>query len=369
MIIRSGRVCVCVCLALTWSAAARAQRSGGPPPDVLNRPQEAQPVSDLARELERVANQLARARADALAAQGGGGRGARSGGSAAPTTFDPSTNDPMAGPVVKDAPFSADAITTVTQVLGDGTRIDQRATAKFYRDSTGRIRREQTIVGMDWANPREPGEPITIITVDSEPGDQRPYQLDPAAKVARRVPRAAAPGNQLTVRNIVVQREVTVVDANGQTRTLPTRTLEPNPANIDMPVTFQGLTIPRRGIPPDLRPTEEQLGTRQMDGMKAVGRRTTVTIPTDRLGNDRPIAITDERWESPELGVVIYSRYSDPRTGVVEYRLASINRGEPRADLFTIPSDYSVVGAGQRTGGARQGGGGGGGARGRGGVQ
>jgi hypothetical protein len=73
-----------------------------------------------------------------------------------------------------------------------------------------------------------------------------------------------------------------------------------------------------------------------------LGRKTTSTIPTGQIGNDRPIEITDERWESPELRMLVYSRNSDPRTGVVEYKLTNINRAEPPADLFTIPSDYAV---------------------------
>jgi hypothetical protein len=40
--------------------------------------------------------------------------------------------------------------------------------------------------------------------------------------------------------------------------------------------------------------------------------------------------------------MLVYSRNSDPRTGVVEYKLTNINRAEPPADLFTIPSDYTV---------------------------
>ena len=95
-----------------------------------------------------------------------------------------------------------------------------------------------------------------------------------------------------------------------------------------------------------MRPTEEQLGTRQIEGVRATGRRTTTIIPVNRVGNDRPIQITDERWESPELNLVISSRFSDPRTGVVEYRLTSISRAEPRADLFIVPTDYTVVGPG-----------------------
>jgi hypothetical protein len=40
--------------------------------------------------------------------------------------------------------------------------------------------------------------------------------------------------------------------------------------------------------------------------------------------------------------MLVYSRNSDPRTGVVEYRLTNINRSEPPADLFVIPPDYTV---------------------------
>ena len=62
-------------------------------------------------------------------------------------------------------------------------------------------------------------------------------------------------------------------------------------------------------------------------------------------------------WESPELNMLISSRFSDPRTGVVEYRLTNISRSEPRADLFSVPSDYTVIesnggGRGGRAGGS-----------------
>jgi hypothetical protein len=107
-------------------------------------------------------------------------------------------------------------------------------------------------------------------------------------------------------------------------------------------------------IPPDLTPVEEQLGSRQVEGVKATGRRSTTTIPAGRIGNDRPIQVVEEQWDSPELNMVVLSRFSDPRTGVVEYRLTNINRSEPRADLFQVPSDYTVIdsGLGLRTGGA-----------------
>jgi len=40
--------------------------------------------------------------------------------------------------------------------------------------------------------------------------------------------------------------------------------------------------------------------------------------------------------------MLVFSRNSDPRTGVVEYKLTNINRAEPPADLFMIPPDYTV---------------------------
>ena len=82
------------------------------------------------------------------------------------------------------------------------------------------------------------------------------------------------------------------------------------------------------------------LGVKEFDGVKAEGKQTTWTIPAGQIGNAKPINITSERWHSPELGVTVYSRYNDPRTGETLYRLQSIRRGEPSADLFRVPEDY-----------------------------
>jgi hypothetical protein len=219
------------------------------------------------------------------------------------------TTDVINGPVVTEAPFSAEAITTVTQVLGDGTRIEQTTTARFFRDRAGRVRREQTIAGLGALNGRGNAETITI---DPDPSDGTAYTLDPATRTARRAPR-------LAFTSVVVGPSIRL---NTGTVTLNGNLVSANPV---------------------WRATAEQLGTRQFDGVKAVGRKTTSVIPIGEIGNDRPIEITDERWESTELRMLVYSRTSDPRTGVVEYRLTNINRSEPPADLFTIPADYTVV--------------------------
>jgi hypothetical protein len=46
---------------------------------------------------------------------------------------------------------------------------------------------------------------------------------------------------------------------------------------------------------------------------------------------------------SPQLGLVIYARYSDSNGGFIEYELKNIRRVERSADLFVIPANYDVA--------------------------
>ena len=134
----------------------------------------------------------------ALDAHTASAQGRRTGGPATTTTgqfipFDRRNSDPLAGPVVSGAPFSADATTSVLQTLGDGTRIEQKSMAKYYRDGSGRVRREQTVLGLE--NLNAAAATRTIITFDSVPGDQMPYLLDPDNRTARQMPRGLALSN------------------------------------------------------------------------------------------------------------------------------------------------------------------------------
>jgi hypothetical protein len=49
-----------------------------------------------------------------------------------------------------------------------------------------------------------------------------------------------------------------------------------------------------------------------------------------------------ERWYSPDLQVVVKSTRTDPRFGTTTYTLNNVQRTEPAATLFTVPSDYTV---------------------------
>lgn len=231
--------------------------------------------------------------------------------------------------IVRGAPFSADGTTTVSQTLGDGTRIDRRTTAKLYRDSEGRVRREQTVLGIGAVNPAAEGQPLVTIT---DPVAGVSYVLDPNTRTARRnrLARLVGRGGRGTLEELPLQ----LAEARakeGQRAGAPPP--PPPPPSGERPARRPG-NVPN---------WPEPLGTKIIEGVAANGTRRIETIPAGRIGNDRPIVITDERWESPELKIVVLSQHHDPRTGDVEYRLTNINRAEPPQNLFTVPADYDVI--------------------------
>jgi hypothetical protein len=232
------------------------------------------------------------------------------------------------GPIVKGAPFSAEGVTASSQTLGDGTKIARTVNAKIYRDSEGRIRREQTVLGLGALS--SSNEPLTLVTiVDPVAGVQ--YVLNPVRKEAHRSQMPAMGRGGRGRGNEPVADGVPP----------PPPPPPPPPGGGDGPGQMRG----RRGGPGGPPNPPEPLGAKQIEGVNATGVRRTETIPAGTIGNDRPITVTDERWESTELKVLVSSDHHDPRTGDVKYRLTNINRSEPDGVLFTVPSDYTVTDA------------------------
>jgi len=228
------------------------------------------------------------------------------------------------GPVVRGAPYSGEGITTTTQTLADGTRIDRTVRARFYRDGEGRTRREQTILGM---GPLGESQTVTIV----DPVARVMYGLNPATHEGRRsqlpTPRGRQGGPPPPPPPPPPGGDYSIAAA------APPPTPPPPPGG------------GRRGPGERMPNVPESLGTKQMDGLVVTGTKRTEVIPTGRIGNDRPIEITDERWESTDLKVLVLSRHHDPRTGDVEYRLTNVTRAEPPKELFQPPSDYAIVDA------------------------
>jgi hypothetical protein len=196
--------------------------------------------------------------------------------------------EPVAG-----APYSADITTDVVQQLADGNRIEHHTSSSVARDGQGRVRREQQLTAIGPILPQMDGRVVTIL----DPVAHLHYALDPMRKVAMRSPLPA-------VKRMTMARPALPAGGDNNVRT-------------------------------------ESLGTSNIEGVPAQGTRTVITVPAGAIGNQAPIEMVTEQWFSPELGVVVMSRRSDPRFGETTYRLQNIVRTEPPAELFQVPSDYT----------------------------
>lgn len=86
----------------------------------------------------------------------------------------------------------------------------------------------------------------------------------------------------------------------------------------------------------------ENLGTKTIDGLEVTGARTTWTYPAGSIGNDQPLVVTDESWQSMELGIEVLRIDDDPRSGVRTTELTDIDRSEPDPALFQVPEGYTI---------------------------
>lgn len=209
------------------------------------------------------------------------------------------------GKIVTGAPFSAVAISETTQTLADGNHISRKTQTNLYRDSQGRVRREITLVG--FGPLAASGQPRSFVVIN-DPVEGVTYMLHPDEKTAEKIARPFAKmggAAREAMRNKRSAREQQEI-ANG--------TLH-----------------------------QEDLGTQTIAGVTAQGTRITRTIPAGQMGNEKPITIVNERWYSNDLQTVVMSKRSDPWSGESTYTLTNINRTEPDASHFTVPSDYSVT--------------------------
>ncbi len=230
------------------------------------------------------------------------------------------------GKVIKNAPYSAEAITESTQTLANGTKLSQKTVARVHRDGEGRTRREQS--GAPVGPFATAGEAQRVVFI-SDPVAGVAYTLYPETRMAVRT---ALPPAEI----INAADEKAAPPPPGQAGRKPpplenTDRRPPPPENAE-----------RRPPRVDDRGQTVSLGKRVIEGLNSDGERTTVTIPTGSIGNNQPIEIVEERWKSPDLRTTLWSKTSDPRWGETTYRLTNIVRGEPDRSLFAVPSDYTI---------------------------
>ncbi len=55
------------------------------------------------------------------------------------------------------------------------------------------------------------------------------------------------------------------------------------------------------------------------------------------------VVIVDEYWYSPDLSIYMIIKHNDPRTGEQIVAVSGVDRHEPNASVFAIPSTYKIV--------------------------
>jgi hypothetical protein len=221
--------------------------------------------------------------------------------------------------VVKDKPYAAETSTETVQTLADGNRIVNRTVSKFYRDSQGRTRREQTFGNVD---PTNPG-PHEVKVFINDPVSESAYVLDPGEKTARP-----------TVRSIKFLDE-------GNSSGTPQRLMK---ISDEHAFSDNGMPHPAPLLMLDEQHdiVQEDLGKKVIEGVECTGKQQTITIPIGAVGNERPISIVTETWISPAIGAVVQSTTSDPRFGQTTYQLHNLQLGEQQRQLFEPPADYRI---------------------------
>lgn len=183
--------------------------------------------------------------------------------------------------VITGAPFSAVAVTQSAQTLTDGNQISRTTAANIARDSDGRTRREQI----------QPNGASIVFLEDPVAGYG--YVIDPVKKAVRRFAVANADHNSAAIA--------------GSTSS-----------------------------------TGTSLGSQVIEGLQVEGTRLVHTFNAGDAGNERAFDVTIEAWYSNDLQTVLLRKTSDPRSGETVYKLTNIQRSEPEATLFQIPSGYSM---------------------------
>ena len=208
------------------------------------------------------------------------------------------------GKVVTGAPFSAVAVSETTQTLADGNHIMRKTQTNVFRDSQGRIRREITLAGFGPMAPS--GQPKSFVVIH-DPVAGATFMLHPDQKTAEKIEKSFARVNGPMNRAMKDKMELRQEEKTG--------------ANLK----------------------REDLGTQTIAGVTAQGTRVTKTIPAGQIGNEKPITIVREVWYSNDLQTMVMSKRSDPWSGETTYTLTNIQRSEPDAALFSVPSDYTVT--------------------------
>ena len=259
----------------------------------------------------------------------------------------------MNGKLVKNLPYSAEVISERQRNLADGNQIVNKNSSYTYRDSAGRTRQEV----------RDDKGEIRVVTIH-DPVAGVTWLLNPKNKVANKITPpphlGAAAGEAARARIEQLRKEGKLPEGRHE---IVIRRSEDGGDSVRVeasgPIMIEADSATMRGGNPrelmlgpiggaftDMKwaakATTRELGSKDIDGVRAEGKLRSYEIPAGEVGNRNAIVVSDETWFAPELQITVLSKHSDPRSGDNVYRLAALKREEPAASLFAVPADYTV---------------------------
>lgn len=217
---------------------------------------------------------------------------------------------------VKNSPFSAEVITQYDRTLPNGNHIHRETHGKVFRDSQGRVRTETDFTAVAG------GEDFRNITIQ-DPLQREVIHLDPKTKVATirhlgEPAPAAATSKDSSPPAHAGNFVLTTPSGPGQATAIPLQ--RPESANQSSVRT-------------------EALGTKLIESLSATGTRTTRVIEN---GSGEPTISINDSWYSRDLQMVILTDSDDGQSGHSVMQVKNIVRIEPSAQLFQVPSDYTI---------------------------
>ena len=220
---------------------------------------------------------------------------------------------------VTGEPYQAEKLTRSTQTLSDGTVITHETRGLIARDAAGRVREDLYIVHSGQVNGKEVDKSLQSATVGDPVAHRMLFWTGTGGKIAMEMPLPSLPA----------------------ILTAPPPPPPPRPMGTeDTPP--RAISLGSRSAASKDTVRTESLGRQSLAGVMVDGTRVTTTIPLGEVGNDRPIEVVHEEWSSPQLGIVVKTVDTDPRTGEQTMELNALEQVEPSETLFQAPAGYTV---------------------------
>lgn len=203
---------------------------------------------------------------------------------------------------VPNSPFTAVINVERTAVQPDGSLMQLKTIREIGRDARGRIFNQYRV--------------LLPVSDTSTPQIMRVLLYDPQTRTTTTI--------------FLQQQRFRSGTVNRPPETQP-------PALLDAATT--GNSIPQNEFT-----KQDDLGSREMEGVPVHGVRVTQTVPAESSGTGKEIVVTDEYWYSADLRINMLVKHNDPRTGVVTLTVTQVKRSEPDPALLEVPPGFQPVG-------------------------